>query len=188
MRPPIYRKSGRGAPAIPMPGPRPGHLPPPPIPLPPPPIPLPPPPTRAVGNSSVPSALVDGPLLAGITVTVFPGRSSRSLAGSAVRLAGSATGRATVRTTAGIAANGAGANLSSTGIERRAGRGRSVRDGRTVRCWTRRDPSSTGEATFTSEVCAASVRSRCGTETAAFSLPWDPQPATTATMAASGSR
>jgi hypothetical protein len=47
---------------------------------------------------------VDGVPLTGITVTVFPGRSSRSFAGVAAVLAGWATGLGTARTGAATAA------------------------------------------------------------------------------------
>ena len=53
---------------------------------------------RVAGSSSVPSEPVEGVLLAGITVTVLPGRSSRSLAEVAGVLTGWATGSGTVRT------------------------------------------------------------------------------------------
>jgi hypothetical protein len=49
------------------------------MPLPPPPIPLPPVPYPGVGNSSgrrPPPSAVEGPLLTGMMVTVFPGGSS----------------------------------------------------------------------------------------------------------------
>jgi hypothetical protein len=68
------RKSGRGAAPIPGPRPRPRQVPPPPATMVRP---------RAGGGSSAVSGPVEGPVLAGITVTVFPGRSSRSLFGEA---------------------------------------------------------------------------------------------------------
>ena len=53
---------------------------------------------RAVGSSSGPSEPVEGVLLTGMTVTVFPGKSSRSLPDAAAVLAGWATGSGTART------------------------------------------------------------------------------------------
>jgi hypothetical protein len=118
-------------------------------------------------------------LLTGMTVTVFPGESSRSLAEAAAVLAGWVTG-------SGMARTGA-----ETVIDARltlGSRGRELKAGRTVRCWTRSWCVSTGEAISTAGVCGASVRSRCGREPTACSLPWDPHPAATATKAMSGNR
>jgi hypothetical protein len=80
---------------------------------------------RAAGSSSVLSVPAEGPVLTGITVTVVPGRSSRSLAGVASVLAGwtigwGAAGAAVEDQTA------ASRTLGSSGMERRA-----------VRCWIR---------------------------------------------------
>lgn len=176
----IYRKSGRGAAAIPIPGPRPRprHVPPPRATIVRP---------RAAGSSSVRSEPVEGPLLAGIAVTVFPGRSSRSLAGVGAVLAGWATG-SPARTGAGTAA-AARRSLGSRELERGAGAGRAA-DGeeRAARRWIRSCCVSTREAIFTSEVWVTSVRSRWGTEPVACSLVSDPHPTTTATKAVSGSR
>jgi hypothetical protein len=143
-----------------------------------------PPRAGAGSGSSARSEPAEGPLLAGITVTVFPGRSSRSLAGVAGVLLGWATGWGAARTGAEPAPSAAtGAQtaasftLGSRGMERRA-----------VRCWIRRRWISTAEAISIPGACGTSVRSRCGTERAACSLASDPHPAMTATRAVSGNR
>jgi hypothetical protein len=181
----IYRKAGLGAPAIPMPGPRPRH-PPPPIPLPsPPPIPLPPVP-RIAGRSPGASGVVEGPLLAGITVTVLPGRSSRSSIASGAAWAGSVTGRGTASVGAAVADRTAVMTLGAWGLWRRAGAERVTRAaGRLVWCKGRSRPSSTGEANATSWAGAASVRSRCRAARDSCPFVSGEQP-TTATKAVSG--
>jgi hypothetical protein len=136
----IYRKSGRGAAAIPIPGPRPRprHVPPPCATMVRP---------RAAGRSSVRSEPVEGPLLAGITVTVFPGRSSRPLSGVDAVLAGWAVGSGAARTGAGAAV--ASITLGSR-LERGAGARRAANcERRRLRCWIRRCCISTGEAIST---------------------------------------
>jgi hypothetical protein len=63
----------------------------PPMPLPTPPMPLPPVPYPGIGNSSgprPPPSAVEGPLLTGMTVTVFPGGSSCLSAGTGAVLVG----------------------------------------------------------------------------------------------------
>src|SRR5580765_3776206 len=114
---------------------------------------------RVTGNSSVPSEPVEGGLPAGITVTVFPGRSSRSLAGVAAVLTGWVTGSGVARTDVETVTD-ARLTLGS--------REREPKAGRTVRCWTRSWWVSTGDATSTAGVCGTSVRSRCGTEPEAW--------------------
>jgi hypothetical protein len=156
---------------IPGPRPRPRHVPPPPRAT----MVRP----RVAGSSSVPSEPVEGVLLTGMTVTVFPGKSSRSLAEAAAVLAGWATGSGIARTGAATVTD-AKLTLGS--------RGRELKVGRTVRSWTRSWCVSTGEAISTAGVCGTSVRSRCGTEREACSLASDPHPATTTTKAVSGSR
>ena len=85
----------------------------------------------------------EGPVLAGINVTVFPGKSSRSLAGVAAVLAGWATW--------GVATMGAGTHTSATlTLGSRLERGaRASREGRAIRCWTWGRCISIGEAIST---------------------------------------
>lgn len=143
---------------------------------------------RSGGSSSVLSDPADGPLLVGISVTVFPGRSSRPLSEGDAVLAGWATGSGAARTGAG-AATATSFSLGSSGLERRADTSRAAHcEERRVRCWIRRCCISTGEVISTAAVWVTSVRSRCGKERAACSLASDPHPATTATKTVSGSR
>ncbi len=155
-----YRKSGRGAVAIPMPGPRPrrGHLPPPRT------TKVPP---RTAGSSPVQLGSGEGPLLAGMSVIVFPGRSSRSLAGSAAVVGG-------VIISAGLAAISSVRPDSADAGGGDAGR-RGERAGRTVWC-AGRCRSSTGEAISISGAGERRVISRSRIVAVTCSLLSDPQP------------
>jgi hypothetical protein len=157
---------------MPIPGPRPR------------PRQVPPPPAtivrpRVAGRSSVPSEPAEGPLLAGISVTVFPGRSSRSLRGVAAAVAGWATGSGSAMT--GVTRAGA-----ERGVATAASRA-THRAGRTLRRCIRGCRISSGEAIFASGVWVTRVRSRWGSESAACGLPPD-RHAPAATRAVSGSR
>ncbi len=148
-----------------MPGPRPrrGHLPPPRT------TKVPP---RTVGVSPLQLGSGEGPLLAGMSVMVFPGRSSRSLAGSAAVMGG-------VTMSAGLAAISSVSPDSADAGRGAAGRGaagrRGERAGRMVWC-AGRCRSSTGETISTSGAGAGRVISRSGIEAVTCSLLSDPQP------------
>ena len=76
---------------------------------------------RVAGSSSAPSEPVEGVLLTGMTVTVFPGKSSRSLA-EAAAVAGWTTGSGTARTGAATeTVTDAKLILGSRGRELKAG-------------------------------------------------------------------
>ena len=144
-------------------------------------------PSLLPGKPPVHSGVGDGPLLAGITVTVFPAGSSRSLTGSAAGLAGWATGSAVGTATAGAVA-GAAMAFYSAASGRRARAGRDfTRDCRAL-SWARACCSSTGDAISTLPAGAGRVTSRSGREAIACSLSPGLQPRTAVIPTVSGSR
>jgi hypothetical protein len=131
----------------------------------------------APGGSSAPvSAPSDGPLLAGMTVTVFPGGSSRASMDSVTGPAGSGwkivRGSAWGMVDTGIKA--AGTMLGSTGAE-----GRGVfSGGRLVVCRGARSRSSSTREAISSRgggIWICRMRSRSGTDVAGGLISSEPQ-------------